>query len=219
MSSRPMRHRCRRERGEEAPPVPHRLQPRVENRQNPAVLSMADQPSEPLLQRQDRERDLVFAERRSAFGIDRLDPRGGDGISGGREGDLVDDHAAQRFTDHVDTLPETRRGKKDGVRCRPERTEECRTRRFPLHEDWIVELARGNGVDVPQCRVAGEEYEGPPRGCAGRFPPPRALPPAELAVRGSGMRRGKYRIACVLKSNSDGRSSSRARPMPRRPLR
>jgi len=42
---------------------------------------VADEAAEPLLKREDRERDLVLAKGRPALGVDRLDTRRGDRIA------------------------------------------------------------------------------------------------------------------------------------------
>ena len=57
-----VRYRRGGQRGQKSAPVAHRPQPRVEDGQDAAILAVPDQPSEPLLQRQDRQRDLVLAE-------------------------------------------------------------------------------------------------------------------------------------------------------------
>ena len=68
---------------------------------------MTNQSSQSLLEREDRQRDLVFAECRAAGGIDGLDAGRRDRISGRSERQLVDDHAAQGFANDVNALPET----------------------------------------------------------------------------------------------------------------
>ena len=53
------------QRRQEPRAVAHRPQPRIEHGEHAAILPVTDQAAEPLLQREDRQRDLVFAERRS----------------------------------------------------------------------------------------------------------------------------------------------------------
>ena len=51
---------------EEAPAVSHRPEPRIEHGQHAAIVAMPQQPAEPLLERENRQRDLVLAKCRAA---------------------------------------------------------------------------------------------------------------------------------------------------------
>src|SRR5207249_11303398 len=91
-----------RQRGDEAASVSFRTNPRVEHDEDAAVAAVTDEAAEPLLQCKDGERHLVIAERVAAAGADRFDARRGDRIGRRGERQLVDDDAAERFTDDVD---------------------------------------------------------------------------------------------------------------------
>ena len=53
------------QRSHEAAAVAFCPEPRVENREDATVAPVTDEPAQPLLQSQDRERHLVFADRKS----------------------------------------------------------------------------------------------------------------------------------------------------------
>ena len=59
----PVGLRRRRQRCQEPPAVAHGAQPRIEDGEHAAIQTMTEQPAEPLLEREDRERHLVLAER------------------------------------------------------------------------------------------------------------------------------------------------------------
>src|SRR5262245_40780230 len=101
-----VRYRRGWHRGQETASVTHRPESRIENREDAAVRAVANQPSEALKKREDRQWDLIFTKRVAAGGVDCFDPRGRDRIARGRERQLVDDHAAQSLADDVDALPE-----------------------------------------------------------------------------------------------------------------
>ena len=54
-----MHDRRRRQRAEKTPAVPLRAEPWIEHRQDAAVAAMADEPAQPLLQREDFEPALA----------------------------------------------------------------------------------------------------------------------------------------------------------------
>src|SRR5262245_11202554 len=66
----------RRQRRDEATPVRFRAKPRIQYGQDAAVAAVADQAAEALLQREDRQRDLILAERIAAARAYRVDARG-----------------------------------------------------------------------------------------------------------------------------------------------
>src|SRR5207248_7486626 len=127
-----------RQRGDEAASVSFRTNPRVEPDEDAAVAAVTDEAAEPLLQCKDGERHLVIAERVAAAGADRFDARRGDRIGRRRERQLVDDDAAERFTDDVDALPEARRREQYRMRRRAELLQQLRSRQRSLREDGIV---------------------------------------------------------------------------------
>src|SRR4029453_12265231 len=135
-------HWSRRQRRKKSAAVRHRTQPRIEYGEDAAVLSMPQQPSETLLQRQDGERNLVFPECGSAACVDRVDARRRDGIAGGGKGQLFDDDGAQGLSDDIDPLPEAGRGEQHGVRRRFEVTKQRRPRRGSLDRDRRLDPRR-----------------------------------------------------------------------------
>src|SRR3990172_4914503 len=78
VNSRQVAHHGRRgQRGDEAATVSFCLEARIEHGQHAPVEPVADQAAEALLQREDREGKLVFAERIAALLANRVDPRCG----------------------------------------------------------------------------------------------------------------------------------------------
>src|SRR5436190_1619940 len=102
-----MYHWCWRQRRDEATAVPFGAQTRIEHGEDSAIAAVSNQSTKPLLQREDRQRHLIFVERLPAARANRIDPRAGDRIARRGERQFVDDHATQRFADDVDALPET----------------------------------------------------------------------------------------------------------------
>jgi hypothetical protein len=154
-----MRNGCRRHRRQEPPPVPHRPQARIEDREHTAIVPVTDEAAQALQQRKDGQRHLVLAERIAALHVQRFHPCGGHRIAGRGERQLVDDHAAQRVADDVDALPEARGREQDRVRRHAELGKQGRSRGASLHQQRVVELHREHGLDRAQHRVAREEHE------------------------------------------------------------
>ena len=113
---------------------------------------MANEASEPLLQGEDRERNLIFAERRTAAGVDRLDACRRDWIARRRERQLVDDHATERIADDVDALPEARGREQHRMRRRLELAEQSGPRRRSLNENRKIELGGRDDESVEDLR-------------------------------------------------------------------
>ena len=120
---------------------------------------MADEAPEPLLERQNRQGHLVVAERIAAPLANGVDSCGGNRVAGRCERQLVDDHAAERFADDIDTLPEARGGEQHGVRRRAELLQQLRARRGTLREDRVVERHFRDRQHRPHARVAREQHE------------------------------------------------------------
>ena len=80
-----VRHRRRRQRRQKPAAVTHCFQARIEDRQHAAVGPVSDQPSESLLQSQDRQRYLVVRKRVTAVRRQRVDVV----LAGGTEGALL----------------------------------------------------------------------------------------------------------------------------------
>src|SRR5262245_50176918 len=78
----PERHRRRGERIEEPLAIGHRPQPRIQYRQHASVISVTDQPAQPLQHREDGKRYLVLLKRVAPFGADGLDACRSDRIPG-----------------------------------------------------------------------------------------------------------------------------------------
>jgi len=154
-----MYHRRGRQRRDEPPPIPPRTKPRVEHGEQSSVVPVTNETPESLLQRQDRERNLILAERIATTVTDGVDPGGGDRIGRRGEWQLVDDHAAQRFADHVHALPEAGGCKQDRMWRLAKPLQQLGPGRGALREDRIIERHLGDPQHVAHRRVAREEHE------------------------------------------------------------
>ena len=91
-------------------------EPVVENGQDTAVVSTADQAPKSLLQRDHGLRDLIISEGVATVFVDLADSGGDDRIGGHREGQAVNDHRAELLSLYVYALPERAGGEEDGMR-------------------------------------------------------------------------------------------------------
>src|SRR5215204_5250299 len=85
----------RRKRFEEELSISLALHPAVEDDDDAAVVSAADQPAEPLLELDDRLRHRVIHEGISTGALDCLEPRFDHRLIRHGEGELDDDYIAQ----------------------------------------------------------------------------------------------------------------------------
>ena len=136
-----MRHGRRRQRRQEPPAVAHAPQPRVEDGEDAAVLAMADQPAEALLQREDRERHLILAEGgsppRALIASIRAAVIGSPGDANGSLSMITQLSASPTTSTPCQKL-EVASSTAFGVRL--EVAQQRRARRRALHEHRIVEL-------------------------------------------------------------------------------
>ena len=79
------------------------------------VRPRADEPPEALLERHRRLRHAVGEEGVLPLLLQRAAAGGDHRVGGQREGELVDDHQAERLAGHVDALPEAHGGDEHGV--------------------------------------------------------------------------------------------------------
>ena len=70
---------------DEPPAVTLGAQSGIQNRQEPSVLPVTDEPAEALLKRQNRQRHLIFAKGLAVTGPNRVDPGGRDRVARRRE--------------------------------------------------------------------------------------------------------------------------------------
>src|SRR6266849_7572440 len=147
------------QRRHKTPAVALGPQPRIEHRHDAAIAPVTDQPAEPLLKRENRERHLVFVERHPPSRLDGFDARRGDGITRGGEWQLVDNDAAQCLAHDVDALPEARRREQDCVRGVAELPQQLAPWRRALHEDWVVRREFSYRLHLAERRIAVEEHE------------------------------------------------------------
>ena len=132
---------------------------------------MPDEPTEPLLEGDRRPGQAVPLERAVAplagapRVVDRVIRRG--------EGQLVDEHAGERLSLHVDPCPEGRYAEQHRVDVLPEDREQPGRRHLSLLEDLILHPERQRPfVRVIHSLPRGEEREGPPpRGADGLHAP------------------------------------------------
>ena len=133
----------------------------IQNGQDAPILAGTDQPSQSLLEQQDRRRNLIIPERLSSACCDPLQPRLQNGLGGRRERETIDDHTTKRLSLDVHPFPEAGRGKKDRMEVFFESLEESRLGPFPLQKagegDPLFELPIGF-LHVPD---AGEEEKSP----------------------------------------------------------
>src|SRR5690606_12843218 len=114
--------------------VAARAQPRVADDDEPAVVEVADQPADALLQREDGLRNLKLRKRIAARAADRLDARMHERIAGRGERQLVDRDEPERTPAHVDALPEAARAEQHGVAVGAKGVQELAARASTLHE-------------------------------------------------------------------------------------
>lgn len=129
-------------------PVHFRPETGVKDDQHPAVRPMANEATQPLLQREHRERHLVLVERFSATCANGVNSCAGDGIARRCKRELVHDDAAQCFADNIYALPETRGRKEHGVGRFPKLLQELRPRGRTLHEDRY-----GSAISATACNA------------------------------------------------------------------
>ena len=113
---------------------------RVENRDDAAILSGANQASKALFQRKRGRRDEVSHERGLAGLVEAFAARGHDRVARNVEGELVDDDEPQGRTGDVDALPEARGREQHGVALVAKSIEQGLLRRVTLNEPLVVEL-------------------------------------------------------------------------------
>ena len=123
---------------------------------------MADQTSEPLEQRQDRQRHLVVVEGLAATRGDIASMRAAViGSPGEANGSLSMITQLNCSPDDVDALPERGGRKQHGVRRRPELTRAARFAALCLAPaSGYGSVASDHFVDRVHRRVTGEQHEG-----------------------------------------------------------
>ena len=112
----------------------------------PRSCLTADQPAGALLERYRGLRDEVVGERIAAFALEALDARFDQWISGRRERQLVDDHALQRLSRHIDAFPEALRTDQHRARVVQELLQQHPLGALALHQNGqpiaaLLELA------------------------------------------------------------------------------
>jgi len=132
----------------------------VEQDEEAAVVEGADEASEALLEGDDGGGDGVVEEAVAAIVVDGFAACLDDGVAGDGEGDFIDDDAAQLVALDIDSLPEGRGGKQDGVGGGAELLDERGFGRGALQEHGVVELSEERVVNLLHLSVAGEEAEG-----------------------------------------------------------
>src|SRR5207302_2449010 len=147
-----------RQASEEAPAVAAAGDARVEEGHDAAILRGADQPSEPLLERERGLRHLEGGERVLAFGAQLLDARLHQRLPRRGERQLVDDDQAERVTLHVDAFPEALAGKEHAGLV-SERLEELRLGPLALQQDLPGQLGREQLVNAAHVAQGSEERE------------------------------------------------------------
>src|SRR5207253_11009803 len=100
----------------------------------------ANQTPKSLLQTDNRLRHAVFVKARAALLFDMTLARGDDRIAGDCERKLVDDHAGQLLTAHIDALPKTRGRKEYCIRCLAKSFQEFTLRCAALDKTWKIDL-------------------------------------------------------------------------------
>src|SRR5690606_35947623 len=100
-----------------------------------AIVEIADQASDALLQRQDGLGELRVGERIAAGAADRIDASLDEGVARHRERQLVDDDETQRRPLDVDALPEARGPEQHGIAGLAKPLEQLAARAAPLHVD------------------------------------------------------------------------------------
>src|SRR5580698_2908499 len=133
---------------------------RVQQHQDASVFKRANEPAEPLLQREHSRWYLIVEEWLASGLFDCLHARLHHRIVRHGEGQPVDDDATERFTLHVHALPEARRPQEHGIGSDAELIEQGLTRRRSVQEDRIVQHRQQALVEIAHLCIAREEAEG-----------------------------------------------------------
>ena len=132
----------------------------VEEHEDAAVGEGADEAAKALLEGDDGLRDLEVVEGVAAGRGDGVGAGFHDGVGGDREGELVDDDAAELVALDVDSLPEGACAEEDGVGGVAELLEQDVAWCGALDEQRVGELREQAVVEIAHLGVRGEETEG-----------------------------------------------------------
>ena len=124
----------------------------------------------------------------ATVGVNGFDAGGNDGVAGDREGQAVNDYAAQLVSLDVDALPERGGGEEYGVGREAELFEQRHFGSVALQEHREFKFAEQALINLVHLRIAGEEDEG---ATAGDFQQ------AFYAVRGLGYELRRARVGQV----------------------
>ena len=124
----------RRQAREERRAVGARPQARIAEHDEAAVVEVADEPADTLLQREHGLRQLQLVERIAAGSADRFGTRLHERIARHGERQLVDHDEPQRAAAHVDALPEAARAEQDRVAVRAKLIQQLAARASALDE-------------------------------------------------------------------------------------
>ncbi len=137
--------------------------PAVEDEDDAAVVAVADEAAEALLETQDRLGDGVGAERVAAGSFDGLGAGFENRFRRHLEGETGDDDLFQRSPRHIDPFPEGVGGEEDAGRVGGKVFEQTVAALVPLAQAVVaagLQARRQFGVDPAQQGVGGEEDEG-----------------------------------------------------------
>src|SRR5271155_1060146 len=136
------------------------LDARIEQHEYAAVFERTNETAKALFERDDGRGYLIFEEGIAAAVFDRAHARLHHWVSRNGKRQAVNDHAAQRFSLHVDALPETRRAEENGIWSLPKLLKQRLARSRALQQQGVAHFDQQALVQVVHLLIAGEEAEG-----------------------------------------------------------